>query len=92
MKSELKRIVDGKIEYRNESGQYHREDGPAIEHPNGNKLWFINGKLHREDGPAVQWVMEKYDEVTYWLNDEYYPKEIWEQKVIELKLKRISNI
>ena len=25
----------------------HREDGPAIEHANGSKCWYINGKRHR---------------------------------------------
>ena len=33
---------------------FHREDGPAIEHINGNKWWYVNGKLHREDGPAIE--------------------------------------
>ena len=33
----------------------HREDGPAIEHTNGYKAWYINGERHREDGPAVEW-------------------------------------
>ena len=33
----------------------HREDGPAIEYPNGSKEWFLNGKRHREDGPAVEY-------------------------------------
>ena len=27
----------------------HREDGPAIERPNGQKLWFINGKPLTEE-------------------------------------------
>ena len=36
------------------NGEYHREDGPAIEYPNGEKHWYLNGKLHREDGPAVE--------------------------------------
>lgn len=31
-------------------------DGPAIEHPNGYKSWFLNGKLHRDDGPAIEYV------------------------------------
>jgi hypothetical protein len=26
------------------NGKCHREDGPAIEHPNGTKSWYINGK------------------------------------------------
>ncbi len=32
----------------------HREDGPAIEHANSDKEWWLNGKLHREDGPAYE--------------------------------------
>jgi hypothetical protein len=34
---------------------HHREDGPAVEYPDGDKSWYINGKLHREDGPAVEY-------------------------------------
>ena len=26
------------------NNKYHREDGPAIEYPNGRKYWFLNGK------------------------------------------------
>ncbi len=33
---------------------HHREDGPAIECVNGDKVWIQNGKRHREDGPAVE--------------------------------------
>ena len=33
----------------------HRLDGPAIEWPEGNKAWFVNGKLHRLDGPAAEY-------------------------------------
>src|SRR5690606_18802809 len=33
--------------------KYHREDGPAVNYPNGSCEWWRNGKLHREDGPAV---------------------------------------
>lgn len=32
----------------------HREDGPAREWNNGNKIWYYHGKLHREDGPAFE--------------------------------------
>ena len=38
----------------NKKGQFHREDGPAVEYDNGTKCWHINGKSHREDGPAVE--------------------------------------
>jgi hypothetical protein len=26
-------------------GEYHREDGPAIEWANGNKSWYLNGEF-----------------------------------------------
>ena len=48
-----KTIFAGIIEYRNEYGFHHNENGPAIIHPNGSKAWLINGKRHRLDGPAV---------------------------------------
>jgi hypothetical protein len=34
-------------------GEYHREGGPAIDHPEGYKEWCIEGKTHRVDGPAI---------------------------------------
>ena len=44
----------GNIEYRNEEGYFHREDGPAEEWTDGTKFWSLNGGYHREDGPAVE--------------------------------------
>ena len=41
------------IEYRNENGEKHREDGPAVIYSDGTQCWCKNGKLHREDGPAA---------------------------------------
>jgi hypothetical protein len=41
--------------WRDEKGQYHREDGPAAIYPSGNSYWYNKGVLHREDGPAVVW-------------------------------------
>ena len=49
-----------KKEYKNELGQYHRIDGPAIEDSDGAKQWRINGKLHRTDGPALENNYSKY--------------------------------
>ena len=50
----VKTNADGtKMWYVN--GQFHREDGPAIEWPNGRKAWYVNNKLHRIDGPAIEW-------------------------------------
>ena len=37
---------------KNDKGDFHREDGPAIDYSNGHKCWYLNGLLHREDGPA----------------------------------------
>jgi len=34
---------------------FHRTDGPAVEHANGYKEWFVDGKRHRLDGPAVEY-------------------------------------
>ena len=42
-------------EYRNEQGQLHRLDGPAVEWADGGKRWYVDGKPHRIDGPAVEW-------------------------------------
>jgi hypothetical protein len=49
-------IVDkkGTKRWRNDKGEYHREDGPAIEMATGSKFWYVDGLFHREDGPAVE--------------------------------------
>ena len=39
--------------WKNEKGQIHREDGPAVINSDGTHEWWLNGKLHREDGPAI---------------------------------------
>jgi len=33
----------------------HREGGPALEYPNGDRYWYLHGNIHRLDGPAVEW-------------------------------------
>jgi len=40
--------------YKWETDEHHREDGPALEYANGDKVWFLNGECHREDGPACE--------------------------------------
>ena len=32
----------GTIHYYNEQGQWHREDGPAVEWSDGDKEWWLN--------------------------------------------------
>jgi hypothetical protein len=48
-------IGNGYRVWRNEAGEFHREDGPAVEYENGDKEWYLSGIKHREDGPAVEW-------------------------------------
>jgi hypothetical protein len=80
--------LEDRIEYLNEKGQYHREDGPAREFINGTKEWWINGKYHREDGPAVEW----NDGAKGWcLNGNLYSEQQWQQEVINIKLERLKN-
>jgi hypothetical protein len=54
MKSERFIKPDGNY-YYNEFGRLHREDGPALEHISGRKMWYYDGKKHRLDGPAVEY-------------------------------------
>ncbi len=78
-----------KREYKNELGEYHRTDGPALEWGNGDKEWWINGLRHREDGSAIEWS----DGDKWWyLNNIKYTKEEFDQEVIKLKLKRLVNL
>jgi hypothetical protein len=45
----------GNKKWFNFQGEFHRDDGPAIEMTNGYKEWCQNGKAHREDGPAIEY-------------------------------------
>ena len=51
--------------YRNSSGQRHRIWGPAVEYPDGTRMWYQNDQPHRTDGPAVE-CADGYKE--WWLN------------------------
>jgi DNA-binding HxlR family transcriptional regulator len=70
-----------RIEYKNELGQRHNEDGPAIEGYNGYKEWWINGQRHREDGPAVQYYN---GEKLWYLNGQNYSEDDWKQEVAKI--------
>ncbi len=81
-------LID-KTEYRNKLGELHREDGPAVEHHNGGREWWINGKAHREDGPAF---ISVYGIKFWYLNSKNYTKEQHQEEVIKLKLERLKNL
>jgi hypothetical protein len=88
MKS-IKKILNDRIEYHNEKGERHRENGPAVIFNNGTKQWRINGKLHREDGPAV---ILSCGEEDWWLNGIILNKTIHEQEVIKIKMQRLLKL
>jgi hypothetical protein len=65
-------IYDNKtIAWCNSDGKLHRKDGPAIEHANGTKAWFVNGKRHRKDGPAIEWANGD----KFWYDDDKFHRE-----------------
>jgi hypothetical protein len=76
-------------ECRNELSKLHRTDGPAIEYSDGNKYWYINGKCHREDGPAIEYAN---GDKGWFLNDKVYSEEEYQQEIIKLKLKRLTEL
>ena len=55
------------------NGQYHREDGPAIEYSDGSKVWYLNGRFHRVGGPAI---IRKNGETEWWINGNRVTHEI----------------
>ena len=34
---------NGRVEWRDDEGRLHREDGPAVEHANGSEKWYRHG-------------------------------------------------
>lgn len=54
--SPTRAIEHGNIEvWRLANGDLHREDGPAVVQPNGDREWYSHDKRHREDGPAIEY-------------------------------------
>ena len=73
----------GNKRWRNEKGQLHREDGPAIEYTEGSKYWYLNNEIHREDGPAI----ECPNGTNYWyLNGEYHSEQEFKKKINATKV------
>ena len=80
MENEIKmRVSDTGAKIWTLNGNYHREDGPAIEHHDGTKYWFFHGERHRLDGPAVmrstgktKWYINDYnvtEKITQWAEE-----------------------
>jgi hypothetical protein len=35
-----------RLEYFNTAGEFHRDDGPAVEYADGTKEWWLDGELY----------------------------------------------
>lgn len=62
---------DGKVEYFDSTGEYHREDGPAYIDKHV-KSWYRHGNLHRLDGPAI---IGSNIHPYYWIDGVEYSKD-----------------
>ena len=63
------KVYGTRTEWYNLEGNYHRENGPAIEFSNGYKSWWINGQRHRENGPAVEYTNGDKE---WWINGQLH--------------------
>ena len=71
-----------KFYYNDNNDKLHREDGPAIEYPDGYKAWLINGNSHREDGPAVEYA----DGRKFWyLDGNEYTEQEFDKIILKYK-------
>ena len=59
------------VNYHDDLGKRHREDGPAIIWPDGTKHWFKHGKRHRSDGPASIYPDGRCE---WWIDGKKYPR------------------
>ena len=84
MKSKLTLDQNGTKEWKLPSGDFHKEDGPALEYASGTKLWWINGKRHREDGPAIEYISGNK---RWYINDREYTEQEYKYKIRSIKLK-----
>jgi hypothetical protein len=68
------------------NGDFHREDGPAIEYNNGSKQWWLNGLRHRENGPAVEW---GDGDKAWYLNDIWHTEQEYKYEMRSRKLTKL---
>lgn len=69
---------DGDKCWYDEYGNFHRENGPAIEGANGDKSWLIRGELHNEKGPAS---IETDGTKEWYLHDEKFTEEEFNKRI-----------
>ena len=59
-------------EYRNNFGQLHRSDGPALEYSDGDYEWHSNGRLHNLNGYARSVKNAQNIYLEYWVYGKQY--------------------
>ena len=72
--------IDGEKQWLKD-GNFHRENGPAVERADGTKQWYLHGNRHREDGPAIEWAG---GDKGWWLHGERVDPE----QIVDLWLSR----
>jgi hypothetical protein len=90
IKYEVRVYADGD-KFWHLNGEYHREDGPALEYANGTKSWWLKGERHREDGPAIEWAN---GDKCWFLNDERLTEEEFNERMVptvEMTMAEISE-
>ena len=45
----MKKVSIDRVEYYNDQGKLHREDGPAVEYSRGSKEYFLSGIKYEKD-------------------------------------------
>lgn len=69
--------------YLDDDGNYHNDDGPAVEYCSGLKQYIFHGKLHRTDGPAVEYspksTAKDKTKSLYYLDGKYYSFKDWDR-------------
>ena len=83
-------VLERRIYVHPKTGEYHREDGPAIQvyFLDGSielQSFFINGVPHREDGAAIQW-FNRNGNITveeYYLHGEKLTERQFMQRLME---------
>ena len=82
----------GTFHYLN--GNLHRNDGPACEYLNGDRIYYLNGKKHRLDGPAVSYFTNSNPRYNiffkFYIDGKQYSKEEFD-KVAYLYLNNLQD-
>jgi len=74
------------------NGEFHREDGPAVEYTTGTKIWYLNGHIHRQDGPAIEYYTGTKE---WWLNGKLISQgerpQNWDELVLLAQVEKLMN-